>query len=775
MTLLSPDQLEHELWASTELLREQVDLYDYKNHVFGLFVLKRLHDVFVERVQARMAAEGMSRKRADGVVQEQYGVYPQHARWPGLQERKKGIGEALDKAVAAIEEHHPALAGVLSVAQYQGHKRLSDEVLHPLMNHIGALKLGDADLEDPSRLGEVCEGLVRRYAAESGKRGGAFSTPAPVSQLLLRLAELQPGLSLYDPSCGAAGTLLDAWRMMSARPGGRLPDGRVALELFGQEKLPATWAMAKLCAYFHGVEMSLELGDTLVAPKHLTPEGWLPRFDRIVAQLPFTVKNWWTPLEDEAVEPPPADGKKRRRKRPAEPNYKKLTDEHKRFGYGIPPRSFGDYAFVQHVLATLKEDGRAALVMPHDVLFRDGDEGRIRNGLLFGSQGQSGDRIEGVIALPPALFYGSGMPTCVVVLNKNKPAGLRNKVIIVDASKEFGRGRVQNTLRQEDIEHILRAYRAAVEQETEEPDYLRLVGLREIKQGHRGNLNVQRYFAQDEAAEVVDPEALATELAALQEQEQALDARLAAFFTEEQGWRVEEGELEGCLALTDEKLELLSCQYAAKRKLRPSGIQALLNRGYGTRRMGKWSPHQSFKPSPLGVIPGNWEVCKLGELAAPLEAAAEGELLAVTEDGGWRRAGEGLGTALPPNAFAFDPARLYKGALARNADDAPALAAADQRAFALDEARISPAFLECYRQSEGWRFCLERLGAAVEGAEFGFEALAEIPLPVPPLSEQRKLVEEWARQDEALLALQQRLLQWQARRDALLARFPSED
>ncbi|PTU63685.1 hypothetical protein DB032_01480 [Chromobacterium sp. Panama] len=768
MTLLSPDQLEQALWASTELLREQVDLYDYKNHVFGLFVLKRLHDVFVERVQALVAAEGMSRKRADGVVQEQYGIYPQTARWPGLQERKKGIGEALDKAVAAVEEHQPALAGVLSVAQYQGHKRLSDEVLHPLMNHIGALKLGDADLEAPSRLGEVCEGLVRRYAAESGKRGGAFSTPGPVSQLLLRLAEPLPGHSLYDPSCGAAGTLLDAWRMLGGQP-----DGGAAL--FGQEKLPATWAMAKLCAYFHGVDMSLELGDTLVEPRHLSPEGLLPRFDRIVAQLPFTVKNWWTPLEAEAAEPPPADGKKRRRKRPAEPNYKKLVDEHQRFGYGIPPRSFGDYAFVQHVLATLKEDGRAALVMPHDVLFRDGDEGRIRNGLLFGSQGQSGDRIEAVIALPPALFYGSGMPTCVVVLNKNKPAGLRNKVIIVDASKEYGRGRVQNTLRQEDIEHILRAYRAAVDEETEEPDYLRLVGLREIKQGHRGNLNVQRYFAQDEAAEVVDAEALATELAALTEQEQALDARLAAFFSEEEGWRAEEGELEGCLALTDEKLELLSSQYAAERKLRPSRIQALLNRGYGTRRMGKWSPHQSFKPSALGVIPGNWEVCKLGELAAPLAAAAEGELLEATVGGSWRRAGAGLGTALPPNAFAYDPARLYQGALARHVGEAPALAAADQQAFALDEARISPAFLECYRQSEGWRFCLERLGAAVEGVEFGFEALAEMPLPVPPMSEQRKLVEEWARQDEALLALQQRLLQWQARRDALVARFPAED
>ena len=180
--------------------------------------------------------------------------------------------------------------------------------------------------------------------------------------------------------------------------------------------------------------MKLELGDTLVAPGHLSPEGLLPRFDRAVAQLPFTVKNWWTPLEAEVAEAPPADGK-RRRKRPAEPNYKKLVDEHKRFGYGIPPRSFGDYAFVQHVLATLKEDGRAALVMPHDVLFRDGDEGRIRNALLFGAHGQSGDRIEAVIGLPPALFYGSGMPTCVVVLNKNKPAPLRNKVILIDASR----------------------------------------------------------------------------------------------------------------------------------------------------------------------------------------------------------------------------------------------------------------------------------------------------------------------------------------------------
>ena len=773
MTLLSPDQLEQDLWASTELLREQVDLYDYKNHVFGLFVLKRCHDVFVERVQALVAAEGMSRKRADGVVQEQYGIYPQTARWPGLQERKKGIGEALDKAVVALEEHRPALAGVLSVVQYQGHKRLSDEVLHPLMNHIGALKLGNADLEDPSRLGEVCEGLVRRYAVESGKRGGAFSTPAPVSRLLLELVELQAGHSLYDPSCGAAGTLFDAWRMMAGRPGGKRADGTVDLDIFGQEKLPATWAMAKLCAYFHGVEMKLELGDTLVAPGHLSPEGLLPRFDRAVAQLPFTVKNWWTPLEAEVAEAPPADGKKRRRKRPAEPNYKKLVDEHKRFGYGIPPRSFGDYAFVQHVLATLKEDGRAALVMPHDVLFRDGDEGRIRNALLFGSHGQSGDRIEAVIGLPPALFYGSGMPTCVVVLNKNKPAPLRNKVILIDASKAFARGRAQNALRPEDVEHILRAYRAAVEDEREEPDYLRVVGLREVKQGHRGNLNLQRYFAPDETAEVVDAEALATELTGLQEQEQALDLRLAAFLTE-QGWQLEPGELEGCLSLAEEKLELLSSQYAASRKLRPSRIQALLNRGYGTRRMGKWSPHQSFKPSPLGVIPGNWELRKLGELATPLAETASGELCQPVADG-WRQAGSGQGLSVPPQAFAFDPARLYQGGLARNEKELALLAADGQQGFVLDETLLLPAFFDCYRQSEWWRFCLERLGAAVEEACLDFSALAEAWVPLPPLSEQRKLVTEWESQDQALALLQRRLLDWQAHCETLRARLPERE
>ena len=136
------------------------------------------------------------------------------------------------------------------------------------------------------------------------------------------------------------------------------------------------------------------------------------------------------------------------------------------------------------------------------------------------------------------------MPTCVVVLNKNKPAPLRNKVILIDASKAFARGRAQNALRPEDVEHILRAYRAAVEDEREEPDYLRVVGLREVKQGHRGNLNLQRYFAPDETAEVVDAEALATELTGLQEQEQALDLRLGAFLTE-QGWQLEPGELEG--------------------------------------------------------------------------------------------------------------------------------------------------------------------------------------------------------------------------------------
>ncbi len=224
--------------------------------------------------------------------------------------------------------------------------------------------------------------------------------------------------------------------------------GKPNVLLYGQEKNLGTWAIAKLNLYLHNMHAAIERGDTLVEPRHLDGD-FLKTFDRVIANPPFSAKSWWTPLEL-SNENEQDSGKK-----PKAPNYKQVSDPYGRLIYGTPPRSYADLAFAQHMLASLKADGRMGIILPHGVLFRSGEEGKIREGLLFGtdaaSGNQPGDLIEAIVGLPPALFYNTPIPACVLILNKQKPIGLKNKVIIINASADYGDDKVQNYLRPQDI------------------------------------------------------------------------------------------------------------------------------------------------------------------------------------------------------------------------------------------------------------------------------------------------------------------------------------
>lgn len=304
--------------------------------------------------------------------------------------------------------------------------------------------------------------------------------------------------------------------------------------LYGQEKNLGTWAIAKLNLYLHNMRAQIERGDTLVEPKHLDG-GYLKTFDRVIANPPFSAKAWWTPLELEAEAAKDSEDGEGSNKKPKTPSYKAVSDPFGRFSYGVPPRGYADLAFAQHMLASLKADGRMGIILPHGVLFRGGEEGKIREGLLFGtgaaSGGQPGDLIEAIVGLPPALFYNTGIPACVLVLNKRKPAGLKGKVIIIDASREYLEGKAQNSLRPEDIERIARQHKAAFEQQTEVENYCRVVSLDEIR-SNDGNLNIARYIDNGASEETVDVAATLAQLAALAEEEAQIDARLNGYLSE---------------------------------------------------------------------------------------------------------------------------------------------------------------------------------------------------------------------------------------------------
>ncbi|KKI25703.1 type I restriction-modification system, M subunit [Pseudomonas syringae pv. persicae] len=346
-------------------------------------------------------------------------------------------------------------------------------------------------------------------------------------QLVVELIDPRPGHSVYDPTCGSGGMLVESAHHVSGLPDGTLM-GKPNVLLYGQEKNLGTWAIAKLNLYLHNMHASIERGDTLVEPKHLDGD-YLKTFDRVIANPPFSAKSWWTPLEL-SNENEQENGKKVKA-----PNYKQVSDPYGRLVYGVPPRGYADLAFAQHMLASLKADGRMGVILPHGVLFRSGEEGKIREGLLFGtgaaSGNQPGDVIEAIVGLPSALFYNTGIPACVLILNKQKPSALKDKVIIIDGSRDYLEGKAQNSLHAEDILRIVSTHKAAFEQQVEVENYCRLVTLDEIR-SNDGNLNIVRYIDNGESDEVVNVAATLAHMATLAKEEAQIDQRLNRYLME---------------------------------------------------------------------------------------------------------------------------------------------------------------------------------------------------------------------------------------------------
>ncbi len=518
MRKLDLDTLESWLWESANILRGSIDSSDFKNYIFGIIFLKRFNDVYEERVAAIMEEDGVNRDEAIDDLSESQ-IVPDGAHWQTIIDKTENIGEALDKAFLTIEEHNTTLENVLTATQYGDKNKLSDDVLQQLLRHFNKYKLDNGSLYKEDLLGDAYEFMIKMFADDAGKKGGEFYTPKGVVKLLVDILDPKPKMTIYDPTAGSGGMLLESAKHIVLQENGTIVGNRPNCTLFGQEKNQGTWAIAKLNLYLHNLDPdNIRRGDTLSNPWHLKNDSEAI-FDRVIANPPFSAKKWWAPVENNLEVKIDKDGKEKE----AAPNYKKgVSDPFGRFQLGIPPRGYADLAFLQHMLSSLKDDGKMAVVLPHGVLFRGGEEGKIRENLIT-----KHDWLEAVIGLPASLFYNTGIPASIIVLNKNKSEELKHKVIIIDASSEYKEGKNQNELEESHINKIVEAYnnRADIDK------YMRVVEYSEIKENDY-NLNIARYIDTSEPEVIVDIPDVRKTIQKLEDKEKEINEKLSGYLQE---------------------------------------------------------------------------------------------------------------------------------------------------------------------------------------------------------------------------------------------------
>ena len=459
---LTLQQLESHLWGAADILRGKIDSSDYKHYIFGLLFYKRLCDVWEEEYEERLKEYGNAELAAD--PDEHRFPIPEGAFWKDVREHTTNIGEHLNTAFHAIEDADLRLKGVFQDVDFNNKERFPDVVLEMLLQHFDRYRLRNCDVE-PDMLGNAYEYLIAKFADDAGKKGGEFYTPKMIVRLIVECLRPENG-SIYDPTCGSGGMLLEAVHYMERQ--GKNPK---ALHLYGQEMNLNTWAICKMNLFLHNIDDAfIERGDTLRDPKHLVAEGSkaIKTFDRVLANPPFSLKSWgheeWK------------DG-----------------DKFGRDTYGCPPKSYGDLAFVQHMVTSLKPDGMLGVVLPHGILFRGGTEGKIRKGLL------ENDLVEAVIGLASNLFYGTGIPACVLLINKAKSAKRKGKVLFVNGAEEMVEGKNQNSLSEENVRRLSEGFHAY----EDEDRFSRVVNLEDIEKNDF-NLNIARYVQNGEEEEQID-------------------------------------------------------------------------------------------------------------------------------------------------------------------------------------------------------------------------------------------------------------------------------
>jgi len=481
---LSLGHLESHLWEAANILRGPVDAADFKTYVFPLLFFKRISDVHDEEYRVALEESGGDEEYA--LFPQNYGFQvPEDCHWRDVRAVTTNVGQALQKAMRGIERANPeTLYGIFGDAQWTNKERLSDALLRDLIEHFSRISLGN-QVAQADILGQSYEYLIKKFADLTNKKAGEFYTPRSVVRLMVNILDPREGEFIYDPACGTGGMLLEAIHHIREQHG----DTRTLWgKLFGQEKNLTTSAIARMNLFLHGAaDFQIVRGDTLRQPAFFSGDN-LATYDCVIANPPFSLEKWGEEVWS--------------------------SDPWGRNFAGMPPAKSGDYAWVQHMIKSMAPaTGRMAVVLPHGVLFRMAKEGQIRKKIL------NMDLLEAVIGLGPNLFYGTGLAACILVFRQRKAKERRNKVLVLDASREFKTGRAQNELLPKHVERIHGWYRDFKDIE----GVARVVTLEEIAANDH-NLNIPRY---------VEPQVTQEVLSVDEAMERLKESAFSAFAAEE--------------------------------------------------------------------------------------------------------------------------------------------------------------------------------------------------------------------------------------------------
>lgn len=484
-------QIEKTLWDACGSFRNKIDSSIYKDYILSMLFVKYLSDTYKEKKTELEAKYGVETDRTARMLARERFHMVEETTFQYLYKNRNAdnIGEIINKALAKIEEENKGkLMGVFRNIDFNsaillGEVKERKAILKNLLEDVNKLDLSPSQLDGGADIiGDSYEYLIARFASDAGKKGGEFFTPSEVSELLARLVKPRDNDRIYDPTCGSGSLLIRAYKQVKS--------GKVAL--YGQEVNGQTQSLARMNMFLHNVDdATIWRGDTLANPQNIEGDK-LMKFRICVANPPFSLDKWASGFAGEGN----VDNKFK---------MEASMDPYGRFKWGIPPSSKGDYAFVLHMINSLDEnDGTMGVVLPHGVLFRGGQEAKIRKQII------DNNLLEAVIGLPANLFYGTGIPACILILKKNRP---RHDVIFIDASGEgnYEKGKNQNILREQDIAKIVDTY-----EKFSNEDKYSLVATKSIIEENDYNLNIPRYVDTFEEEEIIDIEQVNKEIASLE-------------------------------------------------------------------------------------------------------------------------------------------------------------------------------------------------------------------------------------------------------------------